>query len=139
MAEQVGKEFQSKVEAMVDRVSNAMLPVQRKGAECALRCFDTHKGQYKEVGRCVENCQKPFAEVGEFTNRQFQQLQNSVQACAQVCSSRIGPKFEAARGDLDQQQKIQKEHDECIVRCFKDAEPQLTEVEARILNRGKQL
>ena len=136
MAEKAGKDFQSKVEAMVDRVSNAMLPVQRKGAECALGCFDTFTS-YKDVGRCMENCQKPFSELGEFTNREFQQLQHSVQACAQVCSSRIGPKFEAASGNPLQQQQFQKEHEECISSCFKEAEPSLADVEARIYKRGK--
>ena len=46
-------EMQSEVNKLIDRFSNRSLPVQNKGVECSLNCFN--QGQdYKEVNylRC---------------------------------------------------------------------------------------
>eukprot|EP00928_Gymnodinium_smaydae_P099095 TRINITY_DN9368_c0_g1_i1.p2 TRINITY_DN9368_c0_g1~~TRINITY_DN9368_c0_g1_i1.p2 ORF type:complete len:154 (-),score=40.29 TRINITY_DN9368_c0_g1_i1:54-467(-) len=135
---EAAKAFQQKVESVVERVSNGMLPVQRKTVECSLRCFDQHK-DFKAVGQCIEGCQKPFAELGESTQREFGNLQKSIDACAQVCRSRVEPKFEAVRNDPAGQQGLQREMEECVGRCFKDAEPALADVERRIADRRKAL
>ncbi|CAD7938131.1 unnamed protein product [Amoebophrya sp. A25] len=66
------KDLQNQVESLADRFSIAAVPVQRKGVECSLKCFDTHGEKYKDIGACVQKCQKPFEELSAATNREFQ-------------------------------------------------------------------
>lgn len=64
MVEVAQRELQTSVEALVDRFSNGSLAVQKKGVECSLRCFqDGH--DFKKVGRCIQECQKPFEELSQ--------------------------------------------------------------------------
>ncbi len=38
--QQAQQKLQSSVESLIDRFSNNSLPVQKKGVECSLRCFE---------------------------------------------------------------------------------------------------
>ncbi|CAD7938126.1 unnamed protein product [Amoebophrya sp. A25] len=75
------KDLQNQVDSLADRFSLAAGPVQRKGVECSLKCFDTHGEKYKDykdIGACVQKCQKPFEELSAATDREFQGLQRFV-------------------------------------------------------------
>eukprot|EP00927_Polykrikos_kofoidii_P045229 TRINITY_DN3913_c0_g2_i1.p1 TRINITY_DN3913_c0_g2~~TRINITY_DN3913_c0_g2_i1.p1 ORF type:complete len:144 (-),score=32.03 TRINITY_DN3913_c0_g2_i1:58-489(-) len=134
----VQRDFQQKVEASVQRVSDRLMPAQKQGLQCALRCFDTHSG-HRAVGECMQGCQKPFEDLGKNVEREIGGLQNSIQSCMQAVQSRLRPKIEAFQQNPLNRDSAQKELEaEMVVggtRCFKEAETSLAEMEERIENK----
>merc|ERR1719313_2747383 len=124
--------FQQKVEGLMDRVHQALMPATKSGLVCALKCFDQHK-DHKEVSKCMEVCQKPFEDLGEGVNRELLGIQSSVDGCMQELHSRMAPRLqsmtEADKPALDQEMA------QGFSRCFQNTEPQLREVEERLLSR----
>eukprot|EP00927_Polykrikos_kofoidii_P045228 TRINITY_DN3913_c0_g1_i1.p1 TRINITY_DN3913_c0_g1~~TRINITY_DN3913_c0_g1_i1.p1 ORF type:complete len:163 (-),score=32.16 TRINITY_DN3913_c0_g1_i1:49-480(-) len=134
----VHRDFQQKVDVSVQRVSERLMPAQKHGLQCALRCFDTHPG-HKAVGECMQGCQKPFEELGKNVEREIGGLQNSIQSCMQAVHSRLRPKIEAFQQNPSNSESAQKELEAEMVaggtRCFKEAESSLAEMEGRIEGR----
>ncbi len=57
-------------------ISIASVPIQKQGLECSLNCFQSFEAKnYKDIGNCVEKCQKPFQELGSVTNKEFQGIE----------------------------------------------------------------
>eukprot|EP00929_Paragymnodinium_shiwhaense_P087619 TRINITY_DN4775_c0_g1_i1.p3 TRINITY_DN4775_c0_g1~~TRINITY_DN4775_c0_g1_i1.p3 ORF type:complete len:142 (-),score=44.43 TRINITY_DN4775_c0_g1_i1:244-669(-) len=129
------EEFSAKVESMVDKVHQALMPATKSGLVCALKCFDQHK-DHKQVSICMEGCQKPFEELGENVNRELMTIQTNVDSCMQDLHSRMAPRMmsmvESDKPALDQEMA------QGFSRCFQTVEPQLKEVEERLMFRIKQ-
>jgi len=130
------KAFEGKVEGLVDRLMTRLMPAQKKGLQCAIACFDAHK-DHKDVGRCTQGCQTSFDDLGKHVDRELKGLQGSIQGCVQVVQTRIRPKMEELQRSPNPalQSALEAELGQGVCRCFKEAEPTLSEIEERIAGR----
>ncbi len=55
---------------------------------------------YKDVGKCIQACQKPFEELSHITSREFNTLQSGIQGCQKSCMDNVMPKLEAVKAGL---------------------------------------
>eukprot|EP00397_Hematodinium_sp_SG-2012_P068085 GEMP01108681.1.p1 GENE.GEMP01108681.1~~GEMP01108681.1.p1 ORF type:complete len:145 (+),score=31.02 GEMP01108681.1:138-572(+) len=143
MADQASRELQRKVEDVIDRFSQQSLSVQKKAIQCSLSCFDRHAG-YKEVGQCVQQCQKPFEGLSQVTQRELGGLQSGVQHCMQQCYNQVAPLMQnvdagAAMPSAAEQQAAQSKMDGCSMQCIKNAMSQVDDVESRLLQHVKNM
>eukprot|EP00392_Amoebophrya_sp_AT5.2_P012335 g12435.t1 len=136
------RKLQLSVEGVVDRFSIAALPVQKKGMQCSLDCFNSsNKDDYKQIAKCVQQCQKPFEELHSVTNTEFQGLQRQIQGCQQGCMNSIQPQIDAIQKGLQkppseiEQKQMQLTMERCAEKCVVDQGlSKLPEVEKRLLN-----
>mmetsp|Transcript_102835 Transcript_102835/g.204143 ORF Transcript_102835/g.204143 Transcript_102835/m.204143 type:complete len:137 (-) Transcript_102835:86-496(-) len=125
------KKFQTTVEDMQTRVQTQTLPLEKKMAQCALDCYNRGT-DYNQIHQCVDGCQQSLQATAKKISGEFQALEKSVQACQQSCVQRLQPRMEAARGSPETQESLKLEYEKGVVRCIKEAEPTLPEMEARI-------
>ncbi len=85
--------LQRSVEGVIDRFSNESLPIQKQTIQCSLDCFSALQ-DYKEIGKCMQKCNKPFEELQKVTEKEFSGLQRSVQRCQQGCYDSIQPQID---------------------------------------------
>ncbi|CAD7953980.1 unnamed protein product [Amoebophrya sp. A120] len=139
--QEIERTLQSNVEQVIERFSIASVPIQKQGLECSLNCFQSFEAKnYKDIGNCVEKCQKPFQELGSVTNKEFQGLQRGVQTCQQSCMDVIQPQLDAIRSGLQKQpseaeQKVMQANvEQCASKCITDhGIGKLTDVESRLM------
>ena len=158
------KQLQGGVEALIDRFSGQSLPLQKKSVECSLRCFDSHgisgdassftassiadtsaftgKGPgpgisaAQKVGKCIQQCQKPFEELSKITNQEFGNLQGSVQQCQQACVSKAQVKLGGAgspdANDPAKMGVMRNEMESCSATCMEEGFSNLSALEGRL-------
>ena len=136
--EQAQSALQRSVEGLIERFSTRSLSVQKKSVQCSLNCFDKYPTSAKNVGNCIQSCQKPFEELSKITNKEFSQLQGGVQTCQKSCMDKLMPQLEAVRSGLapaltpTEETKLQGEMEQCSVRCLKEGLPKVAEMEKRL-------
>mmetsp|Transcript_14583 Transcript_14583/g.32198 ORF Transcript_14583/g.32198 Transcript_14583/m.32198 type:complete len:144 (-) Transcript_14583:48-479(-) len=131
--EEESKKLKAAFEEMQSRVLKAMLPVEKKAAQCTLGCYGDMSDP-TAVHTCAQRCQSSLERTGKRIQNELQAMQTSVQSCQQSVMARVNPKMEMAQneGKAQQIQKIEAEFNEGITRCFKEALEQFPGVEARI-------
>merc|ERR1712183_230703 len=107
------------------------LPLEKKMAQCALDCYQS--GDYESIHRCVNNCQQSLQQVAKRIQGELNGMQSSVQACQQSVVKRLEPRMQGASSDPEAQKAITREYEQSVIRCVKEAEPTLPDIERRIM------
>mmetsp|Transcript_31241 Transcript_31241/g.50363 ORF Transcript_31241/g.50363 Transcript_31241/m.50363 type:complete len:145 (-) Transcript_31241:35-469(-) len=131
-AEEESKKLTAALEEMQVRVTKAMLPVEKKAAQCALDCYGDLSDP-NAVHNCAQRCQSSLERTGKRIQNELQALQTSTQSCQQSVLQRLNPQMEMAQneGKAWKIKNIEAAFNEGLTRCFKEALEQLPGIEAR--------
>merc|ERR1719203_2436223 len=99
-------------------------------AQCAVDCYSGT--DYNSIHKCVDQCQQSLQGIGKQVEGELKAMQSSVQACQQSVVSRLQPQMQAAQQNPEAQKGLQQEYEAGFVRCLKEAEPTLPDIEKRI-------
>jgi len=130
MAEQLSRELQRKVEDVIDSFSQKSLAVQKKAAECSVKCFDQHQN-YKQVGQCIQQCQVPFENLANVTQKELGGLQSGVQNCMSQCVQSVSH-LTTSMATEQQKMEAQSKVESCSMDCMKQTMSQVADVDRRL-------
>eukprot|EP00933_Yihiella_yeosuensis_P052973 TRINITY_DN51122_c0_g1_i1.p1 TRINITY_DN51122_c0_g1~~TRINITY_DN51122_c0_g1_i1.p1 ORF type:complete len:142 (-),score=28.40 TRINITY_DN51122_c0_g1_i1:67-492(-) len=123
--------FSRRVQALQDNIQKQLLPLEKKTAHCVLDCYNI-PADYDSIHRCGDSCEQAMQKTSRRISAEFEFLQNSVQDCQKNTIRRLEPGMEAARFDPVAQRALSSAFEEGAIRCYRDAEPFVPVVEARV-------
>merc|ERR1719247_807936 len=134
LAQEELKNWQRDVEAAMDEVKRATIPMQRRSAECTVRCFDS--SDLTEIERCGQRCAQPLQEYQQRAQRFTRGLDESVQGCIKQCYDRVNPRAELlgpGKAGSPEFKALEQEVDQGAMKCLKDARPMLKDTKLAML------
>lgn len=134
MVEAAQQEFTKKIEGFQERVQVALLPVEKKVANCVAGCFNKYDTDFKSAHKCVEQCQSSVQIAQKKVENEQKELQNSIQSCHNALQSRLQIQARGAQGNKEQEAAVQKEFESGLLQCFRQTEPMIPQIEKNILN-----
>ncbi len=128
----IARNFQRKVDELMEGFAKRSLPFQRKAAECQVQCFDKFS-EPKDIMTCGQKCASSQGELQTFATKQLNMLQSQITNCAQKCENDYAPVPGTTPSD-DMKDSIMKNIQGCMTQCFQTAEPEIENISGRLQN-----
>lgn len=135
--QEAANDFETKVQAMINGITQKVIPLQKKSYECCVKCFSNNKEEspssLEVISRCIQDCQANTELFGSRLGEEMRLFQEQISGCQQACHSKYSMPFNEAKKQEDKN-KIQTQLEECASKCFTEAVPQIAEIKRRMMD-----